>query len=704
MRVFGFGHCGHGDSQEVGRRAWVAPSLVFAVALLSAMLFGGAVARAEEGPEAACAPATETTAECLSVVVPEGAFPSYEGSGERGGFAPKDLRSAYKLPATGGSDQTIAIVDAFDDPNAESDLKAFRSHYGLSECTTANGCFKKVNQKGETKNYPGANVGWAVEISLDLDMASAICPECHILLVEANNNFFENLAIAEDEAATLKASEISNSWGGLDLSARVAEDSHYNHAGIPILAAAGDSGYKTEFPASVPTVISVGGTVLKTAENSREWSEIVWKKTGSGCSPVQSKPAWQTDSGCSKRTQNDVAAVASLETPVSVYDTYSREGWLLIGGTSVSTPVLAGVEALSSSTARSLGAEAFYKAGPAGRLFDITEGSNGSCGTYLCEAKIGYDGPSGWGVPNGVIAVSPSAVTKAAAGVTGVGATLNGTLNPAGTETKYYFEYGKTTSYGTKTAEVSAGSGTSDLEMAKAVSGLSTSTTYHFRIVATSSVGTTKGEDKTFTTTKGTAVELSGMAVSEPFNGSEASKANYAANWSKLGWASEKGNDTTTGWRPNGAFPIVNGAFGSTTVTDVGSGVAAVVTMAEEPLNPERYFSLWLDASGTSSTRTGYELRFTAASSGGPGYEITIYKWLSGAQTVLTSNSHYSPFAIGSSLALVDQGSTVSAWINTGAGFSELLSASDAAFEGGKAGIEGVGNRTHLTNFKVGVL
>jgi streptogramin lyase len=389
------------------RNARLIRSTFFALVFVCTAFFGTGLAHAEEEPEAACAPATETTAECLSIIVPEGAFPSYQGSGEKGGFARKDFLSAYKFPATGGSTQTIAIVDAFDDPNAESDLSNYRSHYGLSECTTANGCFKKVNQKGETKNYPPPNSGWSLEVSLDLDMVSAICPECHILLVEATSNSFANMATAEDQAATLKATEISDSWGGGDSEARAAENSHYNHPGIPILVSSGDSGYGTAFPASVPSVIAVGGTSLKTAANSREWSEAVWSGAGSGCSGVQSKPAWQTDAGCAKRTDTDVSAVAAPETPVSVYDSYVYGGWLLVGGTSASAPILAGVEALSSSLVREMGAEALWKAGTAGHLFDVTEGNNGSCGgSYLCTAKVGYDGPTGWGTPNGEINIT----------------------------------------------------------------------------------------------------------------------------------------------------------------------------------------------------------------------------------------------------------------------------------------------------------
>ncbi len=394
------------------RSAHLARSIAFAVVLCGSAVLGSAVAHAE-GPKASCSRATETTVECLSLEITGEVGASYEGGGEKGGFSPADLRSAYKLPTTGGSGQTVAIVDAFNDPNAESDLKTYRSHYGLSECTAANGCFKKVNQKGETTNYPANESGWSVEMSLDLDMVSAVCPECHITLVEATSNSFENMSAAEDEAAKL-GTEISDSWGGGDSSARVAEDSHYSHSGIPILVSAGDYGYGVEFPATVPTVISVGGTSLKKAEGSRGWSEKVWYEsgrgigTGSGCSLYQSKPSWQTDSGCTKRTDNDVAAVGACESPLSIYDSYEREGWFDECGTSASAPILAGVEGLSSKSVREMGAEAFWKAGPQGKFFDVTEGSNGSCGSsYLCTAKTGYDGPTGWGTPNGVITLSP---------------------------------------------------------------------------------------------------------------------------------------------------------------------------------------------------------------------------------------------------------------------------------------------------------
>jgi hypothetical protein len=475
---------------------------LFMVSFLVAMSAGSAMARAEEEAESACAPATETTVECFALIVPEEVSPSY-GTGEKGGFSPADLRSAYKLPATGGVGQTIAIVDAYDDPNAESDLKTYRSHYGLSECTTANGCFQKVNQKGEAKNYPSTNTGWGVEISLDLDMASAICPECHILLVEASSASIGNLGTAENEAASLGATEISDSFGSPEFpSSWVSLDSDYNHPGIPILVAAGDlgGGTPTNFPADVPTVISVGGTALYTAANSRKWRETVWSGSGGGCSLAQPKPEWQISTGCSTRISNDVAAVASTETPVSIYDSFGSEGWMLEAGTSVSAPIMAGVEALSSPAARALGAKAFYQAGPAGELFDVTEGRNGTCS--VCEAKAGYDAPTGWGTPNGVLASAPEATTKPASSITPKKATLTGAVNPNGAEATYQFEYGTTNKYGSKVpvSPKSIGSGTSLVEISEGVESLNPETTYHFRIVVTNVKGTTVGSDQTFTT------------------------------------------------------------------------------------------------------------------------------------------------------------------------------------------------------------
>jgi subtilase family serine protease len=320
------------------------------------------------------------------------------------GLTPANLQSAYKLPSsTAGSGQTIAIVDAYDDPNAASDLAVYRAQFGLAACTTANGCFKKVNQTGGTR-YPRANTGWAEEISLDLDMVSAICPNCHILLVEASSTSFSSLGTAVNEAATLGANAISNSYGGSESSSESSYAADYNHAGVVITASAGDGGYGVEVPAAYKTVVSVGGTSLTTSGSSRGWAETAWSGTGSGCSAYISKPTWQTDTGCTRRTVADVSAIADPNTGVSVYDTYGNVGgWLVFGGTSVASPIIASVYGLAGNASSVNAASSLYS--NTASLFDVTSGSNGSCGgSYLCTATTGYDGPTGLGTPDGIAA------------------------------------------------------------------------------------------------------------------------------------------------------------------------------------------------------------------------------------------------------------------------------------------------------------
>ncbi|WP_035841408.1 S53 family peptidase [Kitasatospora azatica] len=326
------------------------------------------------------------------------------------GFGPSDLLSAYKLPANGGAGQTIAIVDAYNDPNAESDMAVYRAQYGLPACTTANGCFKKVSQTGSTTNLPANNSGWAGEISLDLDMVSAIAPNAKIILVEAKTASMTNLGTAVNEAVKLGAKFVSNSYGGGESSADTSYDSSYfNHPGVAITVSAGDSAYGAQYPAASKYVTSVGGTALKRDSSARGWSESVWSTsstegTGSGCSAFDAKPTWQKDTGCAKRTISDVSAVADPATGVAVYQTYGGSGWAVYGGTSASAPIIAGVYALAGTpSAGSVPASFAYSHTSA--LNDVTSGSNGSCSpSYLCTAGAGYDGPTGLGTPNGLAA------------------------------------------------------------------------------------------------------------------------------------------------------------------------------------------------------------------------------------------------------------------------------------------------------------
>ncbi|RCH69635.1 peptidase S8 [Streptomyces sp. SDr-06] len=322
------------------------------------------------------------------------------------GYGPASLQAAYKLPSsTAGSGRTVAIVDAYDDPKAESDLATYRAQYGLAACTTANGCFRKVGQSGTSK-LPRADAGWAEEISLDLDMVSAACPNCKILLVEATTSSMTNLGTAVNTAVSLGAKYVSNSYGGGESSADSSYDTTYfNHPGVAITVSSGDGGYGVEYPAASRYVTAVGGTSLNTASNSRGWTDSVWSGAGSGCSGYDAKPSWQKDTGCAKRTVADVSAVADPQTGVAVYDTYGQDtGWEVFGGTSASSPLIAAVYALAGAPSQGSTPASFPYA-HTGSLNDVTSGSNGSCSpAYLCQGGSGYDGPSGLGTPNGTAA------------------------------------------------------------------------------------------------------------------------------------------------------------------------------------------------------------------------------------------------------------------------------------------------------------
>jgi subtilase family serine protease len=316
------------------------------------------------------------------------------------GLTPGNIQDAYNLPSISkGYGQTVALIDAYDDPHAELDLAIYRSIFGLPPCTTKNGCFKKVDQDGTT-HYPKADPGWAGEIALDIDMVSAIAPNSHILLVEANSTSFSNMGTAVNTAVSLGATVISNSYGGVENAQSVQiMTSYYNHPGIVITASSGDNGYGVQLPAAFNTVVAVGGTSLKRANNWRGWTENAWSGGGSGCSAYVNKPSWQHDR-CSKRTVVDVAAIADPATGVAVYATYGDRGWDIYGGTSVSSPIIAATYALAGNAAHINGSFLYNHSSS---LNDITSGKNGTCKqTYLCSTARGYDGPTGMGTPKGI--------------------------------------------------------------------------------------------------------------------------------------------------------------------------------------------------------------------------------------------------------------------------------------------------------------
>lgn len=339
------------------------------------------------------------------------------------GYYPRDIQAAYNLKSYEGRTGTVAVVDAYDNPYAESDLAIYRQAMGLPPCTTANGCFHKLNQSGVQGSYPAADEDWAAEESLDLDMVSATCVKCKIILIEAKTNNDSDLGMAVNKVASLHPNAISNSYGEPEFSGELSLDAYYNHPGMAITVSSGDSGNGVlEYPAASKYVTAVGGTSLYTDSSSRGWTESAWSGAGSGCSQYVSKPTWQPDkfSGecATHRTIADVSAVADPNTGVAVYDTYGPDygGWTVFGGTSVSSPIIASVYALAGNTSsitsgsfpyttqKTVDAPCSTTYHPSG-LFDIADYD---CfppnSLYLTTAVPGFDGPTGLGSPNGTSA------------------------------------------------------------------------------------------------------------------------------------------------------------------------------------------------------------------------------------------------------------------------------------------------------------
>ena len=446
-----------------------------------------------------CAPAKKGQFTCFAlrrtdVASAKGVLPSTVPAG----YGPGDLAGAYNLPSNGGSGATVALVDAYDDPSAEADLAVYRAQYGLPACTTANGCFSKVDETGGTA-YPPADPSWSGEISLDLDMVSAVAPAAHILLVEANTPNFADLGAAVDEAVALGAGYVSNSYGtaytstpgsGEDPSETTAMDPYYNHPGVAVVASTGDSAYGVAYPAASQYVTSVGGTSLVKDSSTRGWSESVWNNSygggGSGCSVYEPKPSFQTDSGCANRTVADVSADADPVTGVSVYDSYQASGWQVYGGTSASSPIIASVYADAGAPAAGTYPNS-YPYASASSLNDVTSGSNGTCTpTYLCTAGAGYDGPTGLGTPDGTAAFSsgphgfvkgtitasggaPLAGAQVTVGSSTVTTAANGTYAlsvPTGTYTVAVSDYGYASSSVTGVAVADGATVTEDFTLA----------------------------------------------------------------------------------------------------------------------------------------------------------------------------------------------------------------------------------------------
>jgi subtilase family serine protease len=388
------------------RLLWVAAAVVAISGIVAAP--AGAVSQRPVCP----GPAAPDSANCHARVVTDSKGAPQVTAAPKG-YGPTQFRGAYGLPSSAPAGQTIAIVDAYDDPKIASDLNAYSSQFGLPLCSSSNPCFQKVNQSGSASGpFPRSDGGWSLEIALDVEVAHAVCPNCRILLVEANSNSLSNLATAVQTAANLGATEISNSYGGSEFSSELSETytRPYSQPGIAVTVSSGDNGYGSfGFPAALSSVITVGGTTLNLAAGNTYGSESVWSGAGSGCSLYVTAPSWQSFlADCAgKRGTADVAADADPATGAAVYDSVKyqgRSGWMQVGGTSLSSPLIAGVYALAGGLpAGSTGGSALYPhLGDGIVLHDVTSGGNGNCSTVMCKGAAGYDGPTGVGTPLGI--------------------------------------------------------------------------------------------------------------------------------------------------------------------------------------------------------------------------------------------------------------------------------------------------------------
>jgi subtilase family serine protease len=333
------------------------------------------------------------------------------------GYGPVQFHMAYNLPSSAPTGQTIGIVDAFSAPNVEADLATYDAQFGLPACTIANGCLRIDNRCIEHKSYGHHNqrtcgsydAGWEEEVSLDVQIAHGICQTCVILLVESDDNSFVSMTSAENQAVLDGAIEISNSWSANEFSGQMAYDSTFAHSGVAITASSGDGGYGTQWPASSPTVIAVGGTTLQLNADNTYNNEAAWSGSGSGCSLYELADAWQralpnwSATGCGMaRAVTDVAADANPFTGAAIYDS-NAGGWLQVGGTSLASPIITSTIALAGGTASYANASQvpYLKMTPT-NSHDITVGTNGFCVTVMCNAGTSYDGPTGLGTPNGM--------------------------------------------------------------------------------------------------------------------------------------------------------------------------------------------------------------------------------------------------------------------------------------------------------------
>jgi hypothetical protein len=507
--------------------------------------------------------------------------PAGAGSAPPEPDTPAWLQQAYDLTylsQTGGVGDTVAVVDVGDDPTAESDLAVFRSTYGLPACSSSSGCFTKVNESGGAAPLPTPDPTWEPEESLDLDAVSALCPNCHILLVEASTASIGDLDTAVVEAAHLHANQISNSWSE---ASDTPIGGQYTFPGVAVIAATGDEGYMVggadTYPAALPGVTAAGGTSLAAAtdgQSARGFSESAWSLfdgwgATSGCDLSEPKPAYQGDSGCTGRAYSDLSADADPDTGLMIYN---DGNWWQYGGTSLATPLIAAYEAITGVS----GATPQWAYTDSAALNDPTGGSNGDCPAniaYICDAGPGYDGPTGIGSISGAVVAGAPGIggpTYVGTYTQNVGATtaaLAGGVYPNGLDTAYYWQYGTTTSYGAQTGPIDVGSGQAPVAVTGALSSLAPGTVYHYRLVAQNSRGIAYGYDSALTTEP---APVNTMLPS--IGGSALTGHTLTAN--PGGWT-PNGNSLTYQWQrsSNGvSWTSIGGATGGAYTIGAGDG------------------------------------------------------------------------------------------------------------------------------------
>jgi hypothetical protein len=606
-----------------------------------------------------CLVIKNTTAHPTAATVRPGAIPSGDG------YGPSQFQSAYNLTsasASDGSGTTVAIVDAYNDPTAASDLAEYRSAAGLPALTS--GQFTQYNQEGETSPLPATaptDDDWTLEESLDVDMVSAICPLCKIDLVEANNDSGDGLYVAEETAATtLGAKYITNSWGGSETSTDTSYDSEYfGVSGVVYTASAGDSAYSggVIYPATSPHVVAVGGTTLDTSSNSRGWTESVWETsssegTGSGCSAYEPQPSWQSSvslikSACSDRVDNDVAADADPNTGAAIYDTSNDNGgWNEVGGTSESSPMLAAMFALAGNNGNggNNAADSIYT--HTTDFYTVTASSNGSCSpSVLCTATGAadtYNGPTGWGTPDGLTGLESTSSTGNTVTVTNPGS-QTGTVGTAAS-----LQISATDSASGQTLTYSATglpAGLSINSSTGLISGTPTTAgSYSVTVTATDTTGASGQASFTWTISSST----SGNTVTVTNPGSQTGTVGTAASLQISATDSASGQTLTYSATGLPAGLSINSSTGLISGTPTTAGSNSVTVTAKDTTGASGQASFTWTINAASSSCSSQQLLVNG------GFETgSITPWVA-TSGVLANTDEGVPAQAGSWLAWLD--------------------------------------------------